>query len=51
MLIFPESGYLPEILKLIEDLQWVGRHMHLTLERPNKRDTSHSCQTIEGPNS
>ena len=34
--IFPESGYIPEILKLIEDPQWVGRHMHLTLERPKK---------------
>ena len=34
--VFPESGYIPEILKLIEDPQWVGRHMHLTLERPRK---------------
>ena len=34
--IFPESGYIPEILQLIEDPQWVGRHMHLTLERPRK---------------
>ena len=34
--IFPESGYIPEILKLIDDCQWVGRHMHLTLERPRK---------------
>ena len=34
--VFPESGYIPEILKLIEDPQWVGRHMHLTLDRPRK---------------
>ena len=34
--VFPEAGYIPEILKLIEDPQWVGRYMHLTLERPRK---------------
>ena len=34
--VFPEPGHIPEILKLIEDPQWVGRHMHLTLERPRK---------------
>ena len=34
--VFPEPGHIPEILKLIEDPQWVGRHMHLTLERPGK---------------
>ena len=34
--VFPEPGYIPEILKLIEDPQWVGRYMHLTLERPRK---------------
>ena len=34
--IFPESGYIPEILKLLDDPQWVGRHMHLTLQRPKK---------------
>ena len=34
--VFPESGYIPEIPKLIEDPQWVSRHMHLTLERPRK---------------
>ena len=33
---FPDPGYIPEILKLLEDPQWVGRHMHLTLERPRK---------------
>ena len=30
--VFPKSQHIPEILKLIEDPQWVGRHMHLTLE-------------------
>ena len=34
--VFPEAGYIPEILKLIKDPQWAGRHMHLTLERPRK---------------
>ena len=34
--VFPESGYVPEILKLIEDPQWMGIHMHLTLDRPSK---------------
>ena len=29
--IFSESGYIPEILKLLDDPQWVGKHMHLTL--------------------
>ena len=34
--VFPESGYIPEILKLIEDPQQVGIHMHLTLDGPSK---------------
>ena len=34
--VFAEPGYIPEILKLLEDPTWVGRHMHLTLERPRK---------------
>ena len=34
--VFPEPGYIPEILRLHEDPQWMGRHMHLTLERPRK---------------
>ena len=33
---FPESGCITEILKLAEDPQWVGIHMHLTLDRPSK---------------
>ena len=36
IVIFPESGYIPEILKLLDDPQWVGRHMHLTLQIPRK---------------
>ena len=31
-----ESGYIPEILKLLHDPQWVGKHMHLTVQRPKK---------------
>ena len=34
--VFPEPGHIPEILRLLEDPQWVARHMHLTLERPKK---------------
>ena len=34
--VFAEPGYIPENLKLLEDLTWVGRHMHLTLERSRK---------------
>ena len=34
--VFPEPGHIPEILKLIEDPQWVGRHMYLTLEMHRK---------------
>ena len=34
--VFAEPGYIPEIFKLLEDPTWVGRHMHLTLERPRK---------------
>ena len=35
-MIFPESGYIPEVLKLLDDPQWVGKHLHLTLHRPKK---------------
>ena len=49
--VFPESAYIPEILKLIEDPQWVGIHMHLTLDRPSKGILSIVDQTIGGPNS
>ena len=34
--VFAEPGYIPEILKLLENPTWVGRHMHLTLERSRK---------------
>ena len=34
--VFSESGYIPEILKLLDDPQWVGKQMHLTLQRPKK---------------
>ena len=34
--IYSESGYIPEILKLLDDPQWMGKHMHLTLQRPKK---------------
>ena len=34
--VFPEPGYIPEVLKLLDDPQWVGKHMHLTLQRTKK---------------
>ena len=34
--VFTDPGYIPEILKLLDDPKWVGKHMHLTLERPRK---------------
>ena len=46
--IFPESGYIPEILKLVEDPQWVGTHMHLTLDRPRKGIISIIAKLLEG---
>ena len=46
--IFPESGYIPEILKLVEDPQWVGTHMHLTLDRPRKGIISIVTKLLEG---
>ena len=32
--IFSDPEYVPEILKLIDTLQWVGTHMNLTLDKP-----------------
>ena len=46
--IFPESGYIPEILKLVEDPQWVGTHMHLTLDRHRKGIISIVTKLLEG---
>ena len=34
--IFPDSEYVQDILKLVEDPQCVGTYMHLTLDRPKK---------------
>ena len=34
--IFPDSEHVQDILKLVEDLQLVGTHMHFTLDRPRK---------------
>ena len=46
--IFPESGYVPDILKLVEDPQWVGTHMHLTLDRPKNRIITIVVKLLEG---
>ena len=46
--IFPESGYMPEILKLVEDPLWVCIHMHLTLDRPREGIISIVAKLLEG---
>ena len=46
--IFPESGYIPDILKLGENPQWVGTHMNLALDRPRKGIISIVAQLIDG---
>ena len=46
-MIFPESEYIPDILKLVEDPQWVGTHMHLTLDRPRKEIISKVAKLLE----
>ena len=45
--IFPDSEYVPDILKLIENPQWVGTHMHLTLDRPKKEIISIIAKLLE----
>ena len=35
--VFPEPGCIPEILKLLDDPKWVGKHMHLTQEGPGRK--------------
>ena len=45
--IFPDSEYVPDILKLIEDHQWVGTHMHLTMDRPKKEIISIVAKLLE----
>ena len=46
-LIFPDSEYVPNILKLIENAQWVGTHMHLTLDRPKREIISIIAKLLE----
>ena len=48
IVIFPESEYIPEILKLLDDPQWVGRHMHLTLQRPRKETLPIVAKLLRG---
>ena len=45
--IFPDSEYVLDILKLSEDPQWVGTHMHLTLDRPKKEIISIVAKLLE----
>ena len=45
--IFPDSDYVPDILELVEDPQWVGTHMHLTLDRPRKEIISIVVKHLE----
>ena len=46
--IFPDSEYVSDILKLIEDPQCVGAHMHLTLDRSKKEIISIVAKLLEG---
>ena len=45
--IFPDSEYVPDILKLIDDSQLVGTHMHLTLDRSKKEIISIAAKLLE----
>ena len=45
--IFPDSEYVPDILKLIANPQWVGIHMHLTLDRPKMEIISIIAKNLE----
>ena len=45
--IFPDAEYVPDIFKLIETPQWVGTHMHLTLERPWREIISIIAKLLE----
>ena len=46
--VFPESEYIPEILRLVEDPRWVNIHMHQTLDMPSKGILSIVAKLIEG---
>ena len=46
--VFPASEYIPEILKLVEDPQWVGTYMHLTLDRLRKGIIPIVTKLLEG---
>ena len=46
-MIFPDSEYVPDILKLVEDPQWVGTHMHPTLDRAKKEIISIVSKVLE----
>ena len=35
--VFLDSEYVPDILKLADTPQWVGTHMNLTLDRPKMK--------------
>ena len=45
--IFPDSAYVPDILKFIENPQWMDTHMHLTLDRPKKDIISIIAKLLE----
>ena len=49
IVIFSEFGYIPEILKLLDDPQWVGKHLHLTLQRPKKETLPIVAKLLGGP--
>ena len=47
-MIFPDSEHVPDILKLVEGPQWVGTHMHFTLDKPRKEIISIVATLLEG---
>ena len=42
-----DSEYVPDIFKVVKDPQWVGTHMHLTLDRPKKEIISIVAKMLE----
>ena len=45
--IFSDSEYVSDILKLVENPQWVGTHMHYSLDRPRKEIISIIAKLLE----
>ena len=46
--ICPDSEHVPDVLKFIEDPQWVGTDMHFTLDKPRKGIICIVAKLLEG---